>query len=59
MAEQDVIKTSNETADKMDCLCCSCELGKYNYEIDKQSPVCPYMLCNDGKSCSMYTELSD
>lgn len=38
-------------------LCPKCKMGKYTYELDKRSPVCPYIGCHNGKKCSMYVKL--
>ena len=38
-------------------LCPKCKTGKYTYELDKRSPVCPYIGCHNGKKCHMYVKL--
>lgn len=38
-------------------LCSHCQTGKYTYELDKRSTVCPYLYSYDGKQCPMYKEL--
>lgn len=38
-------------------LCPSCKTGQYTYELDKRSPVCPYLGCHNGKQCPMYVKL--
>lgn len=37
-------------------LCPKCKTGKYTYELDKRSPMCPYIGCHNGKKCSMYAK---
>ena len=38
-------------------LCPKCKTGKYTYELDRRSPVCPYIGCHNGKKCPMYVKL--
>ena len=38
-------------------LCPHCKTGKYTYELDRHSPVCPYLSCHNGKKCSMFKML--
>ena len=38
-------------------LCPKCKTGKYTYELDRRSPVCPYIGCYSGKKCPMYVKL--
>lgn len=38
-------------------LCPRCKTGKYTYELDKNSPECPYLSCCKGRKCSMYQKL--
>ncbi len=40
-------------------LCSQCKTGKYTYELDKNSTLCPYILCNNGKTCSMFEKLDE
>lgn len=38
-------------------LCPKCEMGKYTYELDKRSPMCPYIGCYSKKKCPMFIKL--
>lgn len=39
-------------------LCSNCETGKNTYELDRHSPLCPYISFHNGKECSsMYKEM--
>ena len=38
-------------------LCPKCKTGKYTYELDKRSPVCPYIGCYRNKRCSMFVRI--
>lgn len=38
-------------------LCPYCKNGKKTYELDKNSPVCPYLYCHNGKKCTMYKKI--
>ena len=38
-------------------LCPTCKTGKYTYELDRRSPVCPYIGCYSRKKCPMYDKL--
>lgn len=40
-------------------LCPHCKTGKYTYELDRHSPVCPYFYCHNGKKCAMYERLNE
>ena len=40
-------------------LCPHCKTGKYTYELDRHSPVCPYFYCHNGKKCAMYKKLNE
>ena len=40
-------------------LCPKCKTGKYTYELDKRSPMCPYIDCYNGKKCPMYVKLEE
>lgn len=40
-------------------LCQHCEIGKQTYELDSKSTECPYLLCHNGKKCSMYKRLNN
>lgn len=40
-------------------LCPHCKTGKYTYELDRHSPVCPYFYCHNGKKCAMYKKLDE
>lgn len=35
-------------------LCPSCKIGKYMYELDNRSDVCPYMYCYKRNKCGFY-----
>lgn len=37
-------------------LCSKCETGKYHYELDQRSPMCPYISCYNKKKCAMYVK---
>ena len=38
-------------------LCPHCKNGKRTYELDEQSPMCPYLACHNGKMCAMFEKL--
>lgn len=38
-------------------LCSHCKTGKYTYELDRHSPVCPYLSFHNGDKCGMYKRL--
>ena len=38
-------------------LCPNCKTGKYTYELDKMSPMCPYIKCYSANKCPMYVKL--
>lgn len=38
-------------------LCPHCKNGKRTYELDEQSPMCPYLACHNGKTCAMFEKL--
>lgn len=40
-------------------LCPHCKTGKYAYELDPRSPLCPYLSCHNGKKCSMFKMLGE
>ena len=35
-------------------LCPQCKMGKKAYELDRRSPVCPYLSCHNGRKCTMF-----
>ena len=38
-------------------LCPHCKNGKRTYELDEQSPMCPYLACHNGKTYAMFEKL--
>ena len=39
-------------------LCPNCKTGRDSYLLDNRSPFCPYIKCNDGKTCAFFKELA-
>lgn len=39
--------------------CGRCATGKYLYELDNHEPICPYMHCHNGKSCSRFVKIKN
>lgn len=37
--------------------CPNCLTGAKSYELDKLSPLCPYLACHTGRSCPYYKPL--
>ena len=40
-------------------LCPRCKTGKLTYELDRRTPVCPYINCYSGKKCAMFEALDE
>ena len=40
-------------------LCPRCEMGKYTYELDNRSPMCPYIGCYSKYKCPMFVKLKN
>ena len=38
-------------------LCETCKTGADAYKLDKREPMCPYLSCHNGKTCSMYVPI--
>ncbi|MDO4563684.1 MAG: hypothetical protein Q4C12_07605 [Clostridia bacterium] len=43
-----------ENIKKKQQLCPSCKTGLDMLRLDKREPLCPFMVCHKGESCSMY-----
>ena len=39
-------------------LCPECETGRDSYKLDKHSSFCPYIICHDGETCTMFKKIS-
>ena len=38
-------------------LCSICKIGYESYMHDSRSPMCPYIGCNNGKTCSYFAAM--
>ena len=38
-------------------LCPNCQTGANALKLDEREPMCPYLSCHNGKSCSMFVPL--
>lgn len=35
-------------------LCQNCKTGADTLSLDEREPMCPYMVCHNGETCSMF-----